>query len=166
MGVIYAEGDDVNAHLVPFLQAGGLIYDRAAVDAVYLPCSLGRFDTDELWRRLGATDPTGLDDAYLRSHRLTDGVADFVAAQRNAGRTVAALTNDVSAWSRALRRRSVLDVSIDPWVVSGDIGVRKPDPAAFDALVEALPMPRCNIVFVDDRAANLDAAVAAGLQTV
>jgi len=57
------------------------------------------------------------------------------------GIAVACLTNDVSEWSALLRRRFELETRIRPWIVSGDVGARKPDPQIFAVLQRALDVP-------------------------
>lgn len=51
---------------------------------------------------------------------------------------------------------------IERFVFSNEIGVRKPDPAAFVALAEALQLPPHEIAFVDDAPRNVEAAGALG----
>ena len=46
------------------------------------------------------------------------------------------------------------------FVISGDIGVRKPDAAIYRELLSQTGVPAENMVFVDDRPKNLDAAAA------
>ena len=54
-----------------------------------------------------------------------------------------------------------------PWTfVSARTGYRKPDPAAYTSAVEALGCAASDVVFVDDRAANVDAAQAVGMRGV
>ena len=53
---------------------------------------------------------------------------------------------------------------LDPVVVSGTEGVAKPDPAAYALAVERAGLPAHELVFVDDRASNVEAAVACGLR--
>jgi len=55
---------------------------------------------------------------------------------------------------------------IERFVFSNEIGVRKPDPAAFMALAESLLLPPHEIVFVDDAPRNVDAARALGFQAL
>ena len=50
--------------------------------------------------------------------------------------------------------------------VSSKIGVRKPDPAAFQLVVEEIGVPAARIVFFDDSLANIEGALACGLQAV
>lgn len=53
---------------------------------------------------------------------------------------------------------------LDPVVVSGTEGVAKPDPAAYALAIERAGLPAHELVFVDDRASNVEAAVACGLR--
>ncbi|MEX2500974.1 MAG: HAD-IA family hydrolase, partial [Trueperaceae bacterium] len=55
---------------------------------------------------------------------------------------------------------------IERFVFSNEIGVRKPDPAAFAALEEALGVPPSETVFVDDSATNVAAAEKLGYRAV
>lgn len=169
MGVIYADADDVGQLLLPFLSAKGLDSVRDAVEPLYLACSRGEFSSDELWVRLGATsDVNGWDAEYLGLYRLTPGAREFLEGMSALGRArVAALTNDTSAWSLGLRRQFGIEHMIDPWIVSGDVGHRKPDHEIYRRLLAALPTVRPeSMLFVDDRVANLDAAAELGLGTV
>lgn len=50
--------------------------------------------------------------------------------------------------------------------LSSNIGLRKPDAAAFDHVVRAIGLPAGRIVFFDDLAENVEAARARGLQAV
>jgi HAD superfamily hydrolase (TIGR01509 family) len=45
-------------------------------------------------------------------------------------------------------------------------GLRKPAPGAYQAAVSHLQLPPEQLIFVDDRQANVDAAAAAGLQSI
>jgi HAD superfamily hydrolase (TIGR01509 family) len=46
-----------------------------------------------------------------------------------------------------------------PCVLSCDIGVQKPDLGAFRMLIEKIDLPPHNIVFIDDRIENVNAAL-------
>jgi putative hydrolase of the HAD superfamily len=50
--------------------------------------------------------------------------------------------------------------------LSSDIGLRKPDAAAFDHVVKAIGLPAGRIVFFDDLAENIEGARARGLAAV
>ena len=51
-------------------------------------------------------------------------------------------------------------------MVSGEVGVAKPDPAVFAILHERVGRPLEECVFVDDRQDNVDAAAAAGMDAI
>ena len=53
--------------------------------------------------------------------------------------------------------------SLDPIIVSYEVGVMKPEPAFYDALLERSGVPTANILFVDDLVANIEGAEAAGM---
>ena len=55
---------------------------------------------------------------------------------------------------------------IERFVFSNEIGVRKPDPAAYMALAEALQLAPHEIVFVDDAPRNVTAAEALGFRAL
>jgi FMN phosphatase YigB (HAD superfamily) len=53
--------------------------------------------------------------------------------------------------------------SLDPIIVSYEVGVMKPEPAFYDALLERSGVPTANILFIDDLVANIEGAEAAGM---
>jgi FMN phosphatase YigB (HAD superfamily) len=55
---------------------------------------------------------------------------------------------------------------VRPWIVSGDVGVRKPDTQIFAVLQRALDLPLRACLLVDDRTDNLAAAKKVGMATV
>jgi HAD superfamily hydrolase (TIGR01493 family) len=50
--------------------------------------------------------------------------------------------------------------------VSGEAGLRKPDAAFYTLVLQRIGLPAENIFFVDDKANNVDAARALGIQGV
>jgi putative hydrolase of the HAD superfamily len=54
----------------------------------------------------------------------------------------------------------------DAWVISGEVGLRKPDPAIYALGAERIGLPPDEIVFVDDLPGNLKPARAMGMATV
>ena len=167
MGVLYREADDVTASLIPFVREHRGIDDPQAIRARYVDASLGRHTSAELWSLLGvAGDPSELDRSYVERFALRDGVHQFLDAMDQRDIAVACLTNDVSEWSELLRRRFGLDPRVHPWIVSGDVGARKPDARMFAVLQRALDIPLRAGLLVDDRIENLTAAREHGMAVV
>ena len=79
---------------------------------------------------------------------------------------MACLTNDVTEWSTLLRRRFGLDDRIRPWIVSGDVGSRKPSEAIFVELERRLDVPLRVCLLVDDRIDSLATGKKLGMATV
>jgi 2-haloacid dehalogenase len=103
------------------------------------------------------------------AHSLTGPVEDNVALLEDlhaAGVRLFALTNwSAELFPQALERFGFLSLFEDI-VVSGDEGVAKPDPAIFTLLQERVGLPLEECVFIDDSAANVAAAAAAGLDAI
>jgi putative hydrolase of the HAD superfamily len=164
MGVIYSAGDDVGELLCPFIHENGGLDDDREIEAIYHEASLGHLSAREFWGQV-EIDPA-LEDAYLLRHQLSDGLVDFLRQARPRFDSIWCLSNDVSGWSRKLRERFELIEYIDGFMISGDVGIRKPDAAIYERLLEQTGTKAANAIFVDDRIRNLDAAASLGFETV
>ena len=166
MGVIFEVPNVVSEYLVPFARERGSNLATDAIRDLYRRCTAGQIDVDELWRELGVRDPEAASAAYVQLHRLAPGAREFLEWAREEGIPTACLSNDVGAWSSALRERHGLSALVDRWVISSDVGSRKPDTGIFEALRRSSGVPFASWVFVDDHQANLDAATALGVTAV
>jgi len=167
MGVLFAAPDDVGELLMPFLRQRGCDRDEAAIRGYYRRCSLGEFTSAELWRRFGVEGNSAeLDDTYLARHRTIAGVVELAARLAARGTQVACVSNDIREWNRWRRVRHGLDRDISPWIVSADVGARKPDHRIYQALLRVTETTAQRWTFVDDREPNLDAARELGFRTV
>ena len=162
MGVIYRAQDDVGELLVPFIRSHGVSIDTGFLNTLYEKVSLGHLDVDEFWTELGLS-PT-VEDAYLAGHELNEGVLDFLKFARNAGIDVWCLSNDVSRWSSKLRQRFALEDLFVGFVISADIGFRKPSEEAYRCLISRMGFVPS--LFVDDRAVNVSRARSVGIPSV
>ena len=100
---------------------------------------------------------------------LVGPIEDNVALLRDlhaAGVPLFALTNwSTELFPHARERFDFLTLFTDI-VVSGDEALAKPDPAVFDVLRSRMGRPLADCLFVDDSAANVTAARAAGMDAV
>ncbi len=167
MGVIYLAGDDVAELLIPFARSRGCRLPDSDIAETYMEASLGQLTSTDLWRSLGVAGPSAdLDADYLKGHKLTPGVRQFLGKMKAAEIPVACISNDVAEWSRALRKAHGLEDLIFQWTISGEVGARKPDAAIFQRFRSATELWFEDCVFVDDNARNLDAARALGFRTL
>ncbi|MEM7223731.1 MAG: HAD-IA family hydrolase [Pseudomonadota bacterium] len=162
MGVIYRAGDDVAELLVPFVERNE--GKRDEVEGAYHEASLGRLKAAQFWRRVGLAP--ALEDDYLAGHALSDGLSDFLPAARERAEAIWCLSNDLSDWSRKLRRAFAIEAYFDGFVISDQVGVRKPDAAIYKALERAAGCATGDVLFVDDRPKSLAAASALGWHTL
>jgi putative hydrolase of the HAD superfamily len=164
MGVIYAEANDGANLLYPFIVEKGGCADVEEILRLYSAASLGRMSSAEFWRGAGL-DPAR-EDEYLKRHMLSRGLNEFLDEMVSRGIELWCLSNDVSEWSRKLREKFGLGCYFRGFVISGDTGARKPDSAIYHILLEQSGCLPCDIVFVDDRLRNIDAAEALGINTI
>ena len=159
MGVLFAAADDVAELLVPFVRAAG--GDAGVVATAYLEASLGAIDADTFWTRVGL-DPS-VEDAYLSRHALNPGAAEFLRGARAANVPVWCLSNDVARWSTKLRTSLGIEHLLSGAVISSDVGARKPDVRIYRRLLDRAGCRPADLVFVDDRARNVEAAAVLGI---
>lgn len=86
-----------------------------------------------------------------------------LGSARAAGLKTGLLSN---SWGTSLYPRELLDELFDAVVVSGEVGMRKPDPAIFTLITQRLGVDADRCVFVDDYPGHLESAATAGMITV
>jgi epoxide hydrolase-like predicted phosphatase len=105
-------------------------------------------------RRLGA--------AAAQGQVLNPEMLALVGSVKEHG-TTALLTNNVAeAGWRASFPFELFDVVVD----SSAVGVRKPDPRIYEALLVELERPAAEVAFVDDLPVNVTAAAAVGIHAI
>ena len=98
----------------------------------------------------------------FKASRVDEGTVAVVRDLRAAGVRTGLLSN---SWGFSYDR-TLLDELFDPIVISGEVGMRKPEKRIFDLAVDRLGLQPSDVVFVDDAEPNLVGARAAGLRTV
>lgn len=102
---------------------------------------------------------TGMLTRMFAGMRVEPSMLDIVRAARSAGVRTGLLSN---SWGLEYEREG-WDTLFDAVVISGEVGLRKPDPAIYALAAQRLELPPEEIVFVDDLRPNVRAAVAAGM---
>jgi HAD superfamily hydrolase (TIGR01509 family) len=164
MGVLYTKSDDITDLLYPFLKTHGSTIDYEKLLELYKPLSKGFMKASEFWKAAGI-EPL-LEDEYIKTFSLTDSITETLKRLRNDGFLLYCLSNDVSEWSKKLRIRFGLEDYIKDFVISGDVGFRKPKREIFDILIKKTNISPTEMIFIDDRIKNLDMAKAIGFNTI
>jgi putative hydrolase of the HAD superfamily len=164
MGVIFKAADDVAELLIPFIAEKSGFTDEEVVQSAYLEASLGKISPDEFWRKVGVR--SALEDEFLSRHRLNPGVTELLTEAKRNNISVWCLSNDVSRWSEKIRSNLGVEEFLQGSVISGDVGIRKPDKAIYETLIQSSGYKIENILFVDDREKNVNAARDLGIETI
>lgn len=131
----------------------------------------GRLSDADYWQdvarqlKLSGAQLTQLQQDYFSGDQLDTQLIDYIREQRAAGFTVAMLSNDSRALYDKLTAHHITSL-FDPLVVSVEIGVMKPDAAAYHAVLARLQRHAEETIFIDDMPANIEAAAAVGIHAV
>jgi 2-haloacid dehalogenase len=90
----------------------------------------------------------------------------LVRRLKSAGRPVHALSNFAWETFALVQDRYDFLSEFDTCVVSGHVGVAKPDPGIYEILFERVGRPASELLFIDDSIANVRASVAAGMAAI
>jgi len=104
-------------------------------------------------------DADGLLDRLFGHFEHAPDMSGLVRRARAAGLRTALLSN---SWGNDYPRDG-WDSMFDVVVISGEVGMRKPEPEIFERTLELLGLQAPEAVFVDDIRHNVDAAVALGM---
>ena len=168
MGVIFTVGDDVAGLLIPYIRSLKPDIDAEEIKSRYLEASLGRVSSHEFWTAMGFElgKIPEIERNYLeKSFTLDAGFLPCVKALKERY-GVALLSNDVSEWSRFLREFHGIEPLIDAAFISGDLGVRKPDPLIYRTALNSLGVKPEECLFIDDSPERVDAAIALGISAI
>lgn len=128
----------------------------------------GEIDEAAYWRavagKLGLDEPADarLRADFYRGDMLDETLVSLIRRLRGRGLRTGLLSNNTPSLTAALDALGLVDL-FDARVVSAEIGVMKPDPAAYHAILAGLDVPPGAALFVDDSAENVAGAEAVGM---
>jgi epoxide hydrolase-like predicted phosphatase len=105
----------------------------------------------------------GLIDRLFGGMRPDEAMLDAVRAAKRAGVRTGLISN---SWGHGRYDRTQFPELFDGVVISGEVGLRKPDPRIYALGAEAVELPPSACVFVDDLPGNLKPARELGMATV
>jgi putative hydrolase of the HAD superfamily len=135
-------------------------FEKGLVEKDEFETHLAELLSEDLDRPL---DPTDLIARMLEDVRIDEAMVGAVRAARAAGIRTALLSN---SWGVDYYPRELLEELFEEIVISGEVGVRKPDADAYLHTAELLGLRPEECVFVDDHDGNVEAAARIGMQTV
>lgn len=108
-------------------------------------------------------DPQRLVERIFAGLEIEEDMMRAVELARDGGFKTGLLSN---SWGMSLYPRERIDGLFDSIVISGEVGLRKPDAQIFHLAVDKLGVTPERSVFVDDHPGHLKAAVELGMTTV
>lgn len=166
---------DVFASFQEFCRAEGIgldtVRDRFRQDPgardLLADLECGRISEQEFEPRfaqlLEVADHAGLIDRLFAGMEPDRAMVDAVQAAHEAGVRTGLVSN---SWGAGRYDRSQFPELFDGTVISGEVGVRKPDPRIYRLGAEAVGLDPAECVFVDDLPGNLKPARDLGMATV
>jgi len=140
--------------------AGRTLYQRVERGEI----SQSTFE-QKLARLLGVAS-NGLVLGLLAGLRPDRQMIEAAARARQAGVRVAVITNSWGTDPYDPYQDYRLAECYDALVISGEVGIRKPDPAIYQVATKKLDVPPSRCVLVDDMAANLGPPAELGMATI
>ncbi|MFP3938493.1 MAG: HAD family hydrolase [Phycisphaerae bacterium] len=141
-------------------------------DGTYRDYERGEMTAEEFYRRLTDVMATEMDFEQFRRGwcNVFDGLyegTEQLLGDLSAHMRIVALTNTnelhSDVWKRlyadAMRR-------FEAMFISHELGVRKPEPESYRAVLDYLGQPPENVVFLDDRTENVSAAERMGMRGI
>jgi putative hydrolase of the HAD superfamily len=107
--------------------------------------------------------PEGIVERLFGGIGPDEAMIGAVRAARAGGLRTGLLSN---SWRAEDYDRALLEELFDAWVISGEVGLRKPDPAIYALAAERIGLPPEALVYVDDLPGNLKPARALGMATL
>ena len=112
---------------------------------------------------IGVAEPAGLIDRLFAGMRPDYAMVNAVRAAKDAGVKTGLISN---SWGKGRYDRSQFPVLFDGVVISGEVGLRKPELRMYELGAEAIGLEPADCVFVDDLPGNLKPARELGMATV
>lgn len=127
----------------------------------------------EYWIQCAEKQERALPDDWRQRYRsvsrsalnVNDEMYALVEELKANGIPVALLSNVQKRYADLIRSFG-LYAPFEPCLLSSEMGVSKPDPQAYEFLLKELSLPASEIVFIDDRQENIEAALNAGLDAI
>jgi epoxide hydrolase-like predicted phosphatase len=141
--------------------------DDAAINPIHA-LERGEMDVPDFERELAArlltrdgrpVEAPGLLTRMFAGFETAPAMADALRRAKAAGLSTALLSN---SWGNEYPREG-WDEMFDVVVISGEVNMRKPEPAIYELTVDRLGLDPAQCVFVDDLSPNIRAAVEVGM---
>lgn len=112
---------------------------------------------------LGIDDPEGLVDRLFAGMEADEPMVEAVKTAKREGIKTGLISN---SWGAGRYDRDAFPVMFDEVVISGEVGLHKPEPEIYLLATEQIGVPPEECVFVDDLKENVAGAEAVGMTAI
>ena len=119
--------------------------------------------SDRFGPMLGVSDTDGLVDRLFAGMGPDEAMIEAVKKARRSGVKTGLISN---SWGRGRYDRDAFPEMFDGVVISGEVGLHKPEPEIFRMGAEKVGLPPEDCVFVDDLKENCAGAAAVGMTPI
>lgn len=141
----------------------------AAFQGICTQSDLGKITRDEFNREASRLSGIPVEEVVrgidLETH-LNISLIEYTRILIDRGFRIACLSNGTKEWTLKVMVDSNLTDLFEEITLSADLGIVKPDPEIYQYTLKRLALPAAEVVFVDDRQANVDAAEALGIRSL
>ena len=138
---------------------------------LWVAAQKGSIQSDTHWQAVG--EALGMSESQLQRLRkafyagdvINDELLTTIDCLRRQGLQAGLLSNFSSDLRGMLKEQDMLH-RFDHIAISAEIGVMKPDPTAYKAVLDMLGLPASSCVFIDDLEVNVTAARALGMHGI
>jgi putative hydrolase of the HAD superfamily len=151
--------------------------DQATIDAIWgelIPLlGSGKIDEGEFWKRVADQHKTRdvgvkedlLGRPFAETFENNEELLEYIRALGGKGMKLAVLSNTIEPHAKPVRESGLFE-PFDYVFLSHEIGLRKPDPAAYQHVIETMKVDPEKSVFIDDDPENVEAATRLGMYGV
>ncbi len=141
-------------------------------DSLIVDFETGRMDEDEFSVEFASrvselaghdVEPAGIVGRLFKGMDIEGEMIEFVERVKGSGFKTGLLSN---SWGTSTYPRDLIDPLFDSIVISGEVGLRKPDPEIFRMAAKQLECDPEQCIFVDDHSGHLTSATELGMRTV
>lgn len=155
------EGD-----LIPFIRSKFPDMTNEHINNLWKKAASGLITSHEFFQSIGYRDNiSDVEKEYLDTIEIDK---DFLAVARylKSKHKLILLSNDISEWSKYLRRKYNLNELFDKVIISGDYRILKPDNRLFNVILDYLNIPASECIYIDDRIKNIKFASQLGIEAI
>jgi putative hydrolase of the HAD superfamily len=163
MGVIITESSLVRKGLYPLYKDN---FSYEYIKSLYKDIRSDTQGDISIWKGLGVKESDKAREEFLDIYKVDSGFEKLRNCLKEKGINKGIISNMPKEWGEYFVEKLNLNYDFDPIVLSGTIGLKKPNDEIYQRFLEDSGVEGEEIVFIDDKLENLEAAKKFNINTV